>query len=83
MIVADDPRAISADMVVRVRNVLAALILADNIDSLISDAPPGWRIHQLSGDRRDEWSVSVTRNWRITFMEEDGQIDQLSLEDYH
>ena len=83
MIVADDPRAISADMVVRVRNVLAALVLADNIDSLISDAPPGWRIHQLSGDRRDEWSVSVTRNWRITFMEEDGQIDQLSLEDYH
>ena len=83
LIVADDPRAISADMIVRVRNVLAALILAEGIDSFISDAPPGWRIHRLSGDRRDEWSVSVTRNWRITFVEEDGQIDQINLEDYH
>ena len=83
LIVADDSRAVPADMVVRVRNVLAALILAENLDSFISDAPPGWRIHRLSGDRRDEWSVSVTRNWRITFVEEDGQIGQVNLEDYH
>ena len=83
LIVSDDSRAVPADMVSRVRNVLAALILAENIDSFISDAPPGWRIHRLSGDRQDEWSVSVTRNWRITFVEEDGQIDQINLEDYH
>ena len=83
LIVSDDSRAVPADMTVRVRNVLAALILAENIDSFISDAPPGWRIHRLSGDRRDEWSVSVTRNWRITFVEYDGQIDQINLEDYH
>ena len=83
LIVSDDSRAVPADMVVRVRNVLTALILSENIDSFISDAPPGWRIHRLSGDRQDEWSVSVTRNWRITFVEADGQIDQLNLEDYH
>ena len=83
LIIADDPRSIPVDMVDRVRNVLAALILADSLDRFISDAPPGWRIHRLSGDRRDEWSVSVTRNWRITFVEEDGHIDRINLEDYH
>ena len=36
-----------------------------------------------SGDRQDEWSVSVSGNWRITFEEEDGYVDRLNLEDYH
>ena len=32
----------------------------------------GWRDHRLSGERRREWSVSVSGNWRITFEERDG-----------
>ena len=83
LIVADDARAVPADMIGRVRNVLAALVLAESLDSFISDAPPGWRVHRLTGDRRGEWSVSVSRIWRITFLEENGHIDQLNLEDYH
>ena len=35
------------------------------------------------GDRRGEWGVSVSGNWRITFEEVDGYIDRLNLEDYH
>ena len=46
-------------------------------------APRGWRVHRLSGDRRDEWSVSVSGNWRITFLEDDGFVDRVNLEDYH
>ncbi|MDE0166591.1 MAG: type II toxin-antitoxin system RelE/ParE family toxin, partial [Bryobacterales bacterium] len=57
--------------------------LAEHIDGFIADAPSGWRIHRLSGDRQDEWSVSVSGHWRITFEEEDGYIDRLNLEDYH
>ncbi|MYA80221.1 MAG: plasmid maintenance system killer protein [Acidobacteriia bacterium] len=53
------------------------------MDGFIADAPSGWRIHRLSGDRKDEWSVSVSGHWRITFEEEDGYIDRLNLEDYH
>ena len=83
LIAADDARGIPTNMSDRVRKVVAALILAESLDQFISDAPPGWRIHRLSGDRRGEWSVSVTRNWRITFVEEDSQIDQVNLEDYH
>ena len=46
-------------------------------------APPGWRAHRLSGERQNEWSVSVSGNWRVTFEEENGCIDGLNLEDYH
>ena len=36
-----------------------------------------------SGERRNEWSVSVSGNWRITFVERDGGIERVNLEDYH
>ena len=79
----DDPRALSPNLVVRVRNVLTALLLSDNIDDFINNAPAGWRVHRLTGNRREEWSVSVSGNWRITFEEENGYIGGLNLEDYH
>jgi proteic killer suppression protein len=66
-----------------VRNILTVLILAEHIDGFVAQAPPGWRVHRLSGDRRNEWSVSVSDNWRITFEESDGRISRLNLEDYH
>ncbi len=36
-----------------------------------------------AGARRNEWSVSVSDNWRITFEERDGGIERVNLEDYH
>ena len=77
------PRFLQHDLADRVRKILTALILAEELDSFIADAPRGWRVHRLSGDRQDEWSVSVSGNWRITFEEEDGYIDHLNLENYH
>ena len=79
----DNPRFLRRNLVDRVRKILTVLILAEHIDGFIGDAPAGWRVHRLSGDRRNEWSVSVSGNWRITFEEEDGYIDRLNLEDYH
>ena len=79
----DDARFLPHELVGRVRNVLTVIILAEGMDGFISDAPPGWRVHRLSGDRRREWSVSVSGNWRITFEEDDGHIYGLNLEDYH
>ena len=79
----DDPRYLSRELVSRIRNILTVLVLSEDIQSFISYAPPGWRVHKLTGDRQDEWSVSVSWNWRITFIEQDGHIDRLNLEDYH
>ena len=59
------------------------LILADDLDNFIDNAPRGWRVHRLSGEQRNEWSVSVSGNWRITFEEEDSNIHHLHLEDDH
>ncbi len=79
----DNPRFLRQNLVDRVRKILTLLILAEHIDGFIADAPSGWHVHRLSGDRQNEWSVSVSGNWRITFEEEDGYIDCLNLEDYH
>ena len=79
----DNSRFLSQDLVDRVRNILTVLVLAEHIDGFVAQAPPGWRVHRLLGDRRNEWSVSVSDNWRITFEESDGRISRLNLEDYH
>ena len=78
----DNPRFLPQKLVDRVRKVLTVLILAEHIDEFLAAAPPGWRVHRLSGNRR-EWSVSVSGNWRITFEETDEYVDRLNLEDYH
>lgn len=44
---------------------------------------PGWRLHELKGSRKGEWSVTVRDNWRITFEFEDGEAHDVNLEDYH
>ena len=79
----DDPRFLHHDLVDRVRKAMTVLVLADDLDSFIADAPSGWHVHRLSGDRRNDWSVSVSSNWRVTFEEQAGIIDRLNLEDYH
>ena len=79
----DDPRFLGQELVDRVRKILTALVLAQDMDAFKANAPRGWRVHKLSGDRQGEWSISVSGNWRITFEEEDGVIYRLNLEDYH
>jgi len=46
---------------------------------------PLWKVHQLKGDRKGTWSLSVTRNWRLTFRydPEENEIYNLDFEDYH
>lgn len=78
-----NPRFVRPELLSRVRKILTVLILAENIDRFASDAPRGWQLHQLSGSCQETGSVSVSGNWRITFMEADGYIDRLNLEDYH
>ena len=79
----DSPQFLSQDLVGRVRNILTALVLAGDMEEFSAFGRPGWRIHRLSGERQNEWSIAVSGNWRITFEETDGTIEQLNLEDYH
>lgn len=76
-----DPKGVRPDQAKRITNILAALRYAASMDEI--GGPPGWRVHQLTGDRAGTWSISVSGNWRITFDIEDGEISNLDLEDYH
>jgi proteic killer suppression protein len=44
---------------------------------------PGFGYHALKGNRKGEFAVLVTRNWRITFAWDDGDAVDVDLEDYH
>ena len=44
-----------------------------------------WKAHQMKGDRKGTWSLTVTRNWRLTFRYDpaEDKIYDLDFEDYH
>ena len=46
---------------------------------------PLWRAHILGGDRAGTWSLTVTRNRRLTFRIDvvERELFELDLEDYH
>ena len=77
----DDDRGIRPDLNGRVRNVLAAIVSAADVDGV--RGPPGWRVHRPSGGRTGTWSIGVSGNWRIAFEIESGDVAHLDLEDYH
>lgn len=66
----------------RLRKMLAYIVAASDLDELAT--PPNYGLHELSGDRAGTWSMTVTRNWRLTFrLNDDGAIEDMNLEDYH
>jgi toxin HigB-1 len=77
----DDDRELDRNLIKRVRNILAALVAAPDVDAV--SGPPGWKVHQLKGNRAGTWSISVSGNWRITFHIKRDEICNLNLEDYH
>lgn len=66
----------------KIAAILSFLQDASDIEAL--KAVPTWRVHQLTGARRGTWSLTVSRNWRITFrISEEGEVMDLDFEDYH
>ena len=78
-----NPRYLRPELTERIRKIIAALLSVESINELLNGNPSGWRIHQLSGGRADEWSISVSGNWRITFTIRGREVHHLNLEDYH
>lgn len=44
---------------------------------------PGYRLHELKGDRKGVWSITVNASWRLTFKFSEGNAEPLNYEDYH
>lgn len=66
----------------RLRKMLAFIDAAGTFDELT--VPPNFGLHELVRDRKGQWSMTVTRNWRMTFgVNGDGALIDMDLEDYH
>lgn len=76
----DDSRRLPADMVNRIRAILVRLSIAETLEDM---AVPEYHLHELTGNRRGTWSVTVRANWRMTFRFEEGQAFDVNFEDYH
>lgn len=62
--------------------MLAFIDAAASQDELAG--PPNFGLHALTGDRAGTWSMTVTRNWCLTFRPDgDGALIDMDLEDYH
>jgi len=44
---------------------------------------PGFRLHELKGNRKGIWSITVQANWRVTFRFINTDIEIVNYEDYH
>ena len=79
----DETKGLSADIVSKLRKMLAFLENMEDPEELRS--LPAWKAHTLSGDRRGAWSLFVTRNRRLTFRIDvaENEVCDVNLEDYH
>ncbi len=73
-------QGVQAQHAPKLRMQLAALDSALVLEDLDI---PGYRLHELKGNRKGIWSISVNGNWRITFEFVDGNIFIVNYEDYH
>jgi toxin HigB-1 len=75
-------KGLPGNVVERLRNMLAYISAAGSVEEL--KVPPNYGAHELTGDRNGTWSLTVTKNWRMTFwVNAEGNIEDLDLEDYH
>ncbi len=79
----DSVKGVSPDTADKLRKMLA--FLDDMQDPEELHSLPAWKAHKLTGDRKGTWSLSVTRNRRLTFRVDtaEREICDVNLEDYH
>ena len=74
-------RGLPVQNTAKLETLLRVLFRMETVEEFL--ALPRGAPHQLAGDRRGTYAISVTGNWRLTFRIEDDAIIDLDLEDYH
>lgn len=78
----DDPRGVPSAIAPKLLRMVSFLQSMASVDELAS--LPHWNAHRLKGRRSDTWSLTVTRNDRLTFtVTEAPDIVDLDDEDDH
>lgn len=76
------PKGLPSGSVDRLRRMLLYIVAIETAEEL--RVPPNFGAHKLTGDRKGERSLTVTKNWRLTFRINDaGAVTDMDLEDYH
>lgn len=76
----NDRSGLRADLIDKIDRILTVLDAASAPQAL---GLPGYRLHQLKGDYKGYWSVTVRANWRIVFRFENDHACDVALVDYH
>ena len=79
----DATKGVPPDTVDKIRKMLAFLDEMEEVEELRSLS--SWKAHVLTGNRKGTWSLSVTKNRRLTFRVDttESEIYDVNLEDYH
>ncbi len=77
----DEVRGVARQYATKLRAMLTAIEEAETVAELAT--LPGWRLHPLKGDRKGTWSLTVTRNHRLTFRITGSVVSEIDFEDYH
>ena len=75
-----DTSGINAQHADRLRRLLAALNVSTDPDGMNI---PGFQLHLLKGDRKGQWAVKVSGNWRLVFEFDGENATDVDLVDYH
>ncbi len=75
----DDSRGVIAEHVEKLRDILARLDAAGEAADM---GLPGFRLHQLKGELKGFWAVSVRANWRVIFRFAAGDVWDVDYLDY-
>jgi len=75
----DDPRGVNSEHVEKLQDILATLNAAPNVTHMDL---PGFRLHQLKGQMKGFWAVTVRANWRVIFRF-DRDAEDVDYVDYH
>lgn len=77
-------RGIPAGSTAKLERMLSVVDASSGPDALKGASLPGWKLHELKGDRIGWWSMWLTGNWRLLMrFDEAGNALDLDLEDYH
>ena len=74
-------KGINAQHAARLRILLTALNTAARPENLA--LLPGARLYPLKGERRGQWAVWVSGNWRLVFEFDGEDVTNVDLVDYH
>lgn len=76
----DDGSKLPPEMLNRISLILSALQASDEIEGMDLHT---FRLHQLKGDLKGAWAVTVRANWRVVFRFENGKAYDVDFLDYH